>query len=864
MILALASALITSSPGAALAARLFDFSGPAYQILAPGESGGLPASGNSTDQGFLYDALTPLAGNVTAQSLERDFVSEKFGVTASTTVISPEPGLEIARDSYGVPHVFGLTRGEVMFGSGWIAAQDRGAILGRWLALGYAAALDVPGLEPLALLLTGRRFTPSSQAVKFVAAEKSSLLEKGSSGEQVVVDLEEWANGVNAYEATVAPGERLLAPVSAVDAIAGFALLDRILGNGGGGEVANSDFLARLEAKLGRKGGLKVFRDLREVNDPEAPVTTSKPFPYDLVPKRATPGAVVVDPGSMSASAVGALDAARASRSSGSSFLLAGRKHSADGHPLAVMGPQLGYFYPQLVMQGELHGGGVDAEGIIAPASPYVLIGRAPEFAWSLAGSGSQNTQQFLERLCSPNDRAPTRASEHYLYKGRCIAMRPADAGRLGAGNGERERELTFRETVHGPVSGTVTVKGRPYAVANRRSTRGRDPVSELALSDLDSNQVHSPQQFFRVANKLETPLNVSYVDTKHIAYFSSGRLPILARGTDPSLPTLGTGAYDWRGFLSQSQHPHDLAPRDDLLLNWNNKPAPEWGAASDNYSYGPVQRVELYSGFHSGMTEADETSIMNRAATEDLRARMVWPVIARVLSGGPAPSPLAAEAAGLINAWVARGASRLGPAGPEAPGAAVLDAAWRPIAEAVLSPVLGRVTGALAHLMPIDTPPSPSGSAYAKGWYGYVYKDLRNELGLPVRDRYSRRYCGSGRLKACRASLWAALESGAEALLSRDGTELAEWRAAPARIGFAPGLLPFSMRWTNRSSFQQVIEFTAQSPAQEQAKREERTRREMQPPVPQNERSPEELEEEQERREEREEEEEERREERG
>ena len=68
------------------------------------------------------------------------------------------------------------------------------------------------------------------------------------------------------------------------DAIAGFAFIGSIFGNGGGDEVANSNFLARLETKFGTKRRAEVFRDLREVNDPEAPTTTSKPFPYDQVP----------------------------------------------------------------------------------------------------------------------------------------------------------------------------------------------------------------------------------------------------------------------------------------------------------------------------------------------------------------------------------------------------------------------------------------------------------------------------------------------------------------------------------------------------------------------------------------------------
>jgi acyl-homoserine lactone acylase PvdQ len=353
-----------------------------------------------------------------------------------------------------------------------------------------------------------------------------------------------------------------------------------------------------------------------------------------------------------------------------------------------------------------------------------------------------------------------------------------------------------------------VTVHGRPYAVAKDRSTRGREPAGELAFSDLDSNRVHSPQQFFHAANELETTFNWPYVDNHHTAYFSSGRLPVLAPGTDPSLPTLGTGAYDWRGFLSLAQHPHVIGSSNDVFLNWNNKPAPGWGAASDNYTYGPVHRVQLYSGFHPGMSESDDVSIMNRAATEDLRAVKVWPVIKKVLAGGPAPSALAKQAADLVSAWAARGASRLGDDATgkiDDPGAAVLDAAWTPIAQAVLRPVLGG--DLLARFASMNAPDAiPS---FGGGWYGYVYKDLRTQLGVPVKGAYSRRYCGGGSLRACRASLWAAIQSAANRLAATQGPNPAAWRSPAARISFAPGLISYTMRWTNRSTFQQVIEFT-------------------------------------------------------
>ncbi|HTX30714.1 MAG TPA: penicillin acylase family protein [Solirubrobacteraceae bacterium] len=807
----IAATLVAVLLSAGPAVARVDFSGPAYDILAPGEFGGLPANQYSTDQGQLYDALTPLQGHVTTADLARYYLSEKFGVQGP--VIRSEqtgrPGLTILRDSHDVPHIYGKTRADVMFGSGWVAAEDRGLLLFEGLGPAYLATLDAPGITPFSLVTSARSFTPSPQAIRFVAAQENVLRRAGPQGRQVLQDLQDWADGINAYEASPEQSGPKLPKVTLPDAIAGFAFIGSIFGNGGGNEVANSDFLARLERRLGKKAGLGVFRDLREVNDPEAPTTIRKPFPYDGVPKGPTPGAMVIDPGSEQSTAPGAITATAASHHLASNFIIAGHDHSADGHPLAVMGPQLGYYYPEIVMQGDLHGGGIDAEGIIAPISPYVFIGRGRDFAWSLTSADSENEQQFLEQLCNPHGGRVTRSSTHYMYKGRCRAMVRFDAGRLGAGDGQPAREVVFYESVHGPISGTVTVHGRPYAVALDRSTRGDEPTGELALSDLDSNRVHNPEEFFQAVNHFGTTFNWPYIDSRHIAYFSSGRLPIMAPGTDPSLPTLGTGKYDWRGWLSLNAHPHQIDPRSDTLTNWNNKPAPGWGAASDNYGYGAVHRVQLYQGFSKGMDEADDVSIMNRAANQDLRTVEVWPIIRRVLNGGPAPSPLAAEAAHLIDVWRAQGSSRLDATGNghiTAPGAAVMDTAWNGIAMAVMRPVLGPLTKNLAQMISPSATPS-----FDPTWAGYVSKDLRTELGMKVRGRFSRRYCGNGSLKACRKALWAAIQAAAVTLSASEGPNPDGWysSATAERIHFIPGLIPFTMSWTNRSTFQQVIEFT-------------------------------------------------------
>jgi len=66
--------------------------------------------------------------------------------------------------------------------------------------------------------------------------------------------------------------------------------------------------------------------------------------------------------------------------------------------------------------------------------------------------------------------------------------------------------------------------------------------------------------------------------------------------------------------------------------------------------------------------------------------------------------------------------------------------------------------------------------------------------------------------LTACQASIWAALDAAGNALATAQGADPAQWHsdATAERIHFSGGLLPATMRWTNRPTFQQVISFAS------------------------------------------------------
>src|SRR5262249_10542596 len=116
--------------------------------------------------------------------------------------------------------------------------------------------------------------------------------------------------------------------------------------------------------------------------------------------------------------------AAAPARRHASNFLVAAPSRSLTKNSIAVMGPQLGYFYPEIVQQIDLHGPGINAQGVGVPGlAMYILIGRTQNYAWSLTSAGHDVRDVYAEQLCEPDGSPPTRASAHYQYQGACRAM---------------------------------------------------------------------------------------------------------------------------------------------------------------------------------------------------------------------------------------------------------------------------------------------------------------------------------------------------------------------------------------------------------------------------------------------------------
>jgi len=803
-----AVALSVAALGAtASTASARDYAGTALNIIPSGQYGGLPIVPQADDQARLYDGLTPKFGSVRNSDLFRFFKSEKLGTPGAAAPrrreAIPRTGVTIVRDRFNVPHITSRTTDGLTFAAGWVIAEDRGLLLEQARYNGRTAAIDLPNTSAITLVSTLKSFTPSAQTEREVARQTNVLRAAGPKGRALLHDIDVYVSGINAfYRSKRNPAK----PWTRNDVYALNALKGQFLGEGGGDEPRRSMFLSGLQQRLGTTKGLQVFNDLRERDDPETPVTVPGVYRFQAPPTSRT-GNVVIDNGSLGTSALKEMKAFQDRRQRASNILIASGRRSATGHPMFVGGPQIGYFYPGLTLEMDLKGPGVNVRGATsAPFPGYMLIGRGEDFAWTLTSAGLDIVDTYAETLCGGSDKK-------YMYRGQCRDMQFFDAGTL---SGERK---TFYRTVHGPVIGYGNARGVRMAISRKRSSYGRDTLDQLFFQDLTRGRIRSVRDFFRSANQTPQTFNSFYADDTHAGMFTSGRVPIRAPGVDPGLPTKGTGQYEWRGFAPFSTHPQGIDSNNGIIVNWNERSAHGYQAPDDNWSLGAEQRVQLLRNNLATVrrhTLATVTSAMNKAATQDVRAMIFTPWLAGIVRSAPFPDARTQKMVELLEAWRRRGGSRLDrnlDGKVDDPGAAIMDTAFDSIANAALRPVLGPQLDQFAELQGrFDLPP---GGQYG-GWHIYLDKDFRTLLGKPVKGRFAVRYCGAGSLAACRAAISGALVQAGDTLTAQQGPDPAAWRsdATRERIKFVPGLLPFTMRYTNRpTGIQQVITFVGHRP---------------------------------------------------
>lgn len=556
------------APGSASAGVL-----RAESILPPGQSGFVSIAGVASGSGspHLYDQ----------QPLFIDFRRKPalFGQPGTEEV--PRAGVRIVRDGFGVPAISGDSDTDVWWGAGYAVAQDRLFELELFRRATTGRLAEILGRGYLDDDLIARRDYYTGPELDELAAALPA---------QFRARFEAYRDGVNAWIAHVRanggdmPGEFVAtnAPLddwTLRDSIAIGIFLARTVPSGDGNELLNLQTLRAIGPRsFERIVPLRVARQVVTV-PPENGAFPSQPGRTPRRERAAFRRSQRVSaawelPGLVQPSADRRSVAAGMIGQVGGSYMVAVRRRR-DRHAFLFNGPQLGFAVPELFVELELHGPGIDVRGVTAPGVPVIGIGHNGNVAWGFTSGLSDEDDLYAEQVVPGQ-------TERYRFKGEERAMECRDerfafnsppTDLLGGAlpeSGEQVERIC--RTIHGPVQ----ARARGTAYARRYALWKRELETLEGLADL--NVARSVRDVDAAMRKVTWNENVIAADSQgNIGYWHPGLHPLRPLGFDERLPYPGTGEAEWRGLLDRRRTPHVINPRQGWLVNWNNVPSAGW-----------------------------------------------------------------------------------------------------------------------------------------------------------------------------------------------------------------------------------------------------------------------------------------------
>ncbi len=531
--------------------------------------------------------------------------------TAGTVSV---PGLQsvvtIDRDAWGIPHIVASQADDLIFGNGFVHAQDRLWQMELFRRVGSGRLSELFGETTVRADRFMRRI-----GLRRVAEREVALLAPAVRGA-----LEAYTRGVN-FHMSHARGKspvefellRLLRPAlfrwrpepwDVVDTLVIGKVLAFGLSSNWTSEVVRASLVekvgpvraAALEPWAGTKHPLVVPGELA------SPLLTSGLFDAyaELEPFLAGTG---IGLGGFS-----------------NSWVVDGTR-TASGKPMLANDPHLGIQVPSVWYEVELTGPGMVVTGAGLAGTPGVLIGHNEHISWGITASFIDTQDLVIEQV------NPDHAGQ-YLFEG---------GWRDGTVVRERievqGRSFPVVENVlvthHGPIISPVIDPGH-RGIALRWTALEPGNVADAALA---INRAETWNAFVDALRLWTAPcMNFicAHVDGD-IGYHAAGTVPIRSKG-DGTLPVPGwTGEYEWTGYVPFDTLPHSHNPNTHQVVTANNRLVGANYPYHLGYEWLPgyrARRITDLLGSRTGLTvedfqqiQLDLYSLPGRDATELLGA---------------------------------------------------------------------------------------------------------------------------------------------------------------------------------------------------------------------------------------------------
>ncbi len=477
--------------------------------------------------------------------------------------------VEVIRDHWGVPHIYGQSVPDVLFAQGFVHAQDRlwqmefsrRLVAGRLAEVLGAAALS---LDRWMRILTMRR----------VAESDVALIPGDVRGE-----IDAYVAGVNAFITRGRmPVEFTLLryspePWTVADTLSWAKMMSWTLSINWETELLRAQLIARL--------GPERAAEL------EASYLGRWPT---IAPTQDLTGF-----GNLSGLAMDRADAARpytapsARAGLGSNNWVISGSRTATGKPLLANDMHLLMGIPSVWYENHLvsraapltktapgpgaEGTALEITGVTFPGVPFVIAGHNAHVSWGFTNGFADVQDLYMEHLRRTDD-----GRVQYEYRDAWLDAQVFQEEVRVKGTQPVPEEVIV--TRHGPVINALAPDFTGEQPLALRWTSLQPDTTFHALSAM--NRARSCLEFREALREWAGPVqNAVYADTDgNIGYSLPGNIPIRAKG-DGRVPVPGwTGEYEWTGYIPFEELPHLYNPPQGYIATANNR------VVEDDYPY--------------------------------------------------------------------------------------------------------------------------------------------------------------------------------------------------------------------------------------------------------------------------------------
>ena len=481
--------------------------------------------------------------------------------------------VKVARDSWGVAHIYAANQHDLFFTQGFVAAQDRLFQMEMWKRAGQGRLAEV----------LGKAAVERDRYARLLQYRGNMRAEYQSYAPDALAILTAFTQGINAYIRYISsnggpglPIEFQLAgfkpePWKPEDCLSRMAAYS-MTGNADA-ELNDADLLSKLGADKAQR--LLDF-------DPPTALDAQDGVDYSglnaKILARLVGGDVRIEFPSRTTSV-------------GSNNWTISGKLTSTGKPILANDPHRVVAIPSLRYLVHLVAPGWDVIGSGEPALPGVAIGHNQRIAWGLTIFPVDQQDLYIEELNPANPL-------QYKRNGNWQTMR-TEATVIKVKSASAET-LKLRFTDHGPVLWEDVAHHRALAlrwVGSEAGTAGY-------LASLSVDRAQNWKEFLAALEHWKLPPeNMVYADVDgNIGEQSAGLAPI--RSWTGLLPVSeADGKHEWNGFIPLDQLPRTFNPAQGWFATANNRTIPEDYKYKVGHEWA-TYRVERIDQVLSGMAK--------------------------------------------------------------------------------------------------------------------------------------------------------------------------------------------------------------------------------------------------------------------